>query len=80
MISAAPTRLGLVALFAAAGFLGGQSATFGQGAAKSVNLAPHVAIYDLTLKSSRGKRALESGASRRANRPRFGIIPTKGIK
>src|SRR3982750_365933 len=60
MISAAPARPGLVALFAAAGFLAGQNATFAQGAAKSVNLAPHVAIYDLTLKSSRGKRALES--------------------
>ena len=60
MISAAPARLGLVALLTAAGFAGGQSAAFGQGAAKSVNLAPHIAIYDLTLKSSRGKRALES--------------------
>ena len=60
MISAAPARPGLVALFAAASFLAGQNATFAQGAAKSVNLAPHVAIYDLTLKSSRGKRALES--------------------
>jgi hypothetical protein len=60
MISAAPARLGFVALLAAGGLLAGQSATFAQGAAKSVNLAPHVAIYDLTLKSSRGKRALES--------------------
>ena len=54
MISAAPARLGLVALLTAAGFAGGQSAAFGQGAAKSVNLAPHIAIYDLTLKTSRG--------------------------
>jgi hypothetical protein len=60
MISAAPARLGLVALLAAAGFVGGQGAAFGQGAGKSVSLAPHIAIYDLTLKSSRGKRALES--------------------
>jgi len=60
MISAAPARLGFVALLAAAGFAAGQDAAFAQGAAKSVNLAPHVAIYDLTLKSSRGKRALES--------------------
>src|SRR5207248_3673871 len=60
MISAAPARLGLVALLTAAGFAGGQSAAFGQAAAKSVNLAPHIAIYDLTLKSSRGKRSLES--------------------
>jgi hypothetical protein len=60
MISAAPARLGFVTLLAAAGFLAGHDATFGQGAANSVNLAPHVAIYDLTLKSSRGKRALES--------------------
>src|SRR5947209_14779254 len=60
MISAAPARLGFVALFAVGGLIAGQSATLAQGAAKSVNLAPHVAIYDLTLKSSRGKRALES--------------------
>ncbi len=60
MISSGPARLGLVALVAAAASLAGHGATFGQGAAKSVNLAPHVAIYDLTLKSSRGKRALES--------------------
>src|ERR1051325_4977349 len=60
MISVAPARLGLAALWTAAGFLAGHGATFAQGAANSVNLAPHVAIYDLTLKSSRGKRALES--------------------
>ncbi len=60
MISAAPARLGLVALLAAAGVLGAHGAAIAQGAAKSVNLAPHVAIYDLTLKSSRGKRSLES--------------------
>lgn len=60
MISNTPVRLGFVALLAAAGSLTGQSTGFAQGAAKSVNLAPHVAIYDLTLTSSRGKRALES--------------------
>ena len=60
MISAAPARLGFVALLAAAGLSADHSAAFGQGAANSVNLAPHIAIYDLTLKSSRGKRALES--------------------
>jgi len=60
MISGAPARLGFLPLVAAAALLGGPGATFGQGAAKSVNLAPHVAIYDLTFKSSRGKRALES--------------------
>jgi EipB-like len=59
-ISAAPARLGFVALLAAATMLAGQKATFGQGAGKSIDLAPHIAIYDLTLKSSRGKRALES--------------------
>jgi hypothetical protein len=60
MISSCPARLGLVALMAAAASLAGHGATFGQGAAKTVNLSPHVAIYDLTLKSSRGKRSLES--------------------
>ena len=60
MISVTPARLGLVALLAAAGVAGGQDAAFAQAAAKSVSLAPHIAIYDLTLKSSRGKRALES--------------------
>src|ERR1051325_9477983 len=60
MISAAPARLGFVALLAASGFLGGHSAALAQAAAKSVDLAPHVAVYDLTVKSSRGKLALES--------------------
>jgi hypothetical protein len=60
MISAAPVRLGFVALLAAAAVLAGDKSTFGQAAGKSINLAPHIAIYDLTLKSSRGKRALES--------------------
>ena len=59
MISATPVRLGLVAMLTAAGALAGHSAAFAQGAAGSVNLAPHIAIYDLTLTSSRGKRSLE---------------------
>jgi hypothetical protein len=60
MISATPVRLGSVALLAAAGIWAGHGAASAQGAAGSVNLAPHIAIYDLTLTSSRGKRALES--------------------
>ncbi len=54
MISVAPVRLGFVAMFAAA-----TCAAFAQGPAGSVKLAPHVAIYDLTLTSSRGRRSLE---------------------
>jgi len=50
------SRLGFVAMLAVAA----HSAAHAQGAASSVNLAPHIAIYDLTLTSSRGKRALES--------------------
>jgi hypothetical protein len=53
------SRLGFVAMLAAAP-LAAHSAAYAQGAASSVNLAPHIAIYDLTLTSSRGKRALES--------------------
>jgi hypothetical protein len=60
MISATPVRLGFVALLTAAGTLAGHGAASAQGAAGSVNLVPHIAIYDLTLTSSRGKRALES--------------------
>jgi hypothetical protein len=60
MISVTPVRLGFVALLSAAGTLAGHGAASAQGAAGSVNLAPHIAIYDLTLTSSRGKRALES--------------------
>jgi hypothetical protein len=44
----------------AAAPLAAHSAAVAQGAASAVNLAPHIAIYDLTLTSSRGKRALES--------------------
>jgi hypothetical protein len=53
------SRLGFVAMLAAAP-LAAHSAAYAQGAASAVNLAPHIAIYDLTLTSSRGKRALES--------------------
>lgn len=53
----ASARLGFVAIFAAA-MLGG--AAYAQGPAGSVKLAPHVAVYDLKLTSSRGKRALEA--------------------
>jgi hypothetical protein len=51
-------RLGFVAMFAAAAF-SANGAAFAQGAAGSVKLVPHVAVYDLSLTSSRGKRALE---------------------
>src|SRR2546423_1888739 len=58
MISSAPIRLGFVAMFAAATFTA-NGVAFAQGPAGSVKLAPHVAVYDLSLTSSRGKRALE---------------------
>lgn len=54
-------RLGLVAI--AAGFCA-PGAAVAQGAAGSVKLAPHVAIYDLKLTSSRGKRLLEGARGR----------------
>src|SRR3954470_4215404 len=60
MVSVNPVRLGFVAMFAAAGTFGAHEVATAQGAAGTVKLAPHVAIYDLTLTSSRGKRALES--------------------
>ena len=58
MISVAPVRLGFVAMFAAA-TCAANGAAFAQGPAGQVKLAPHVAIYDLTLTSSRGRRSLE---------------------
>src|SRR3954467_3809183 len=58
MIAVTPVRLGFVAMSAAAAFTA-NGAAFAQGAAGSVKLAPHVAVYDLSLTSSRGKRALE---------------------
>ena len=58
MISVAPVRLGFVVMFAGAS-LAANGAALAQGPAGTVKLAPHVAIYDLTLTSSRGKRSLE---------------------
>jgi len=46
-------------MFAAAAVLMAPPA-MAQGPAGSIKLAPHVAVYDLKLTSSRGKRALES--------------------
>jgi hypothetical protein len=60
MISVTPVRLGFVAMLTAAGSLAGSGAAFAQGPAGAVSLSPHIAIYDLSLTSSRGKRALES--------------------
>jgi EipB-like len=59
MISNTPVRLGFVAMLAGAA-VSAPGAAIAQGPAGSVKLAPHVAIYDLTLTSSRGKRSLES--------------------
>ncbi len=59
MISATPARLGFVAMLATAGTFGAHQAAIAQGPGGPVKLAPHVAIYDLTLTSSRGKRSLE---------------------
>jgi len=53
--------LGLVAIFAASVASGPALA---QGPAGSVKFAPHIAIYDLKLTSSRGKRLLESARGR----------------
>ena len=65
MFAAAPARgvfcLGLVAI--AAGLVVPGAAT-AQGPAGSVKFAPHVAIYDLKLTSSRGKRLLEGARGR----------------
>src|SRR6187455_2192155 len=52
--------LGFVAILTAAGAVAGLDTARAQGPAGSVKLAPHIAIYDLKLTSSRGKRALES--------------------
>jgi hypothetical protein len=60
MISVTPARLGFVAILTGAGALAGYNAALAQGPGGPVKLAPHIAIYDLTLTSSRGKRALES--------------------
>jgi hypothetical protein len=53
------SRLGFVAILAAAP-LSVSGPACAQGAASAVKLAPHIAIYDLKLTSSRGKRSLES--------------------
>jgi envelope integrity protein B len=63
-VGTAPVRIAL-AMIAAGWVFGPVPAALGQGAAKPPNLAPpnlapHVAIYDLKLTNSRGKRALES--------------------
>ena len=60
MISVTPVRLGFVAMFAVGAMVAAHDAARAQGPGASVNLAPHIAIYDLKLTSSRGKRALES--------------------
>jgi hypothetical protein len=59
---AAPVRhvfsgLGFVAILAAAPL---SVPAHAQGSAGAIKLAPHIAIYDLKLTSSRGKRSLES--------------------
>jgi hypothetical protein len=58
MIWSTSVRLGFVALLAAAGPFAARSAA-AQGPAGTVKLVPHVAIYDLKLISSKGKRSLE---------------------
>jgi len=58
MIWGKPTRLGFVVILAGSAFSSLPVAA--QGPAAPVKLAPHVAIYDLKLTSSRGKRSLES--------------------
>ena len=60
LVGAALFRLGFAAIVTGSGALAIASAAQAQGPAGSVKLAPHVAIYDLKLTSSRGKRALES--------------------
>jgi len=60
LVGAALFRLGFAAIVTGSGALAIASAAQAQGPAGSVKLAPHVAIYDLKLTSSRGKRSLES--------------------
>ncbi len=57
MIRSAPVCLGFVAIMA--GFAGSAPA-LAQPTTGPIALAPHVAVYDLKLTSSRGKRSLES--------------------
>ncbi len=65
MHSFAPSRrlfcLGFVAISAACA---APDAAMAQGPAGTVKFAPHVAVYDLKLTSSRGKRLLESARGR----------------
>src|SRR5262245_62279228 len=58
LVGTALFRLGFAAIVTGGCAL--TSAAQAQGPAGSVKLAPHVAIYDLKLTSSRGKRSLES--------------------
>jgi hypothetical protein len=58
LVGAALFRLLLAAIVTGGCALAGTAQA--QGPAGSVKLAPHVAIYDLKLTSSRGKRSLES--------------------
>jgi hypothetical protein len=60
MIVVTPVRLGFVAMIAAGAMVAAHNGARAQGPGASVNLAPHIAIYDLKLTSSRGKRSLES--------------------
>src|SRR3954453_23168640 len=60
MIAVTPVRLGFVAMFAVGAMVAAHNVARAQGPGASVNLAPHIAIYDLKLTSSRGKRSLES--------------------
>jgi hypothetical protein len=55
-------RLGFVAIFVCPLLL--PAAALAQGPAGTVKFAPHVAIYDLKLTSSRGKRLLEAARGR----------------
>jgi hypothetical protein len=54
------SRLGFVAILALSAPLAATGTARAQGPAVSVKLVPHIAIYDLKLTSSRGKRSLES--------------------
>ena len=60
LVGAALFRLGFAAIVTGSGALAMAGAAQAQGPAGTVKLAPHVAIYDLKLTSSRGKRSLES--------------------
>lgn len=59
MIWGTSARLGFVAILTGSAVAAVQPVS-AQGPAGSVKLAPHIAIYDLNLTSSRGKRSLES--------------------